>query len=87
MAAMTYAIGHLLQQQSRGVRHGYRLLSIEPYTTKHGYESKLLTWTGTCAVCGRQFECRSGRRPHHLPRTCEHHRRQFRAPTHRKEAA
>jgi hypothetical protein len=86
---MTHQPGALIQQQARGLHHGYQLLAVDDYKNRFGFASKLLTWLGTCAVCGRQFTARSGRRPKGLVRTCGFHRGQFRRrPTKRiKDAA
>jgi hypothetical protein len=74
---MTYQIGDRIQQRTRRGRFGYRLEGIEPYIRVDSAPSAILTWVGACAHCGKQFECRSGRRPKWLPRTCEQHRRKF----------
>jgi hypothetical protein len=75
---MNYQIGHRIQQQTRNGRFGYRLESVEPYTTIRGVPSAILTWRGTCAVCGAAFSVTSGRKPARwLQRTCEQHRRKF----------
>ena len=76
--SMNYQIGHRIQQQTRNGRFGYRLESVEPYTTIRGVPSAILTWRGTCAVCGAAFSVTSGRKPARwLQRTCEQHRRKF----------
>jgi hypothetical protein len=76
---MSYQVGDRIQQQANGLRFGYRLLSVEPYVNRFGFQSTLLTWHATCAVCGKAFEARSGRRRKALPRTCPAHRGNFRA--------
>jgi hypothetical protein len=74
---MTHQPGDVIQQQARGQLFGYQLLCVEAYTNRFGYPSHLLTWHATCALCGRTFQTKSGRRPKSLPRTCEVHRGQF----------
>jgi hypothetical protein len=75
---MRYEIGEWLQQRARGVHHGYKLTAISDYTTKRGHASKVLTWLGSCACCGRPFTATSGRRPKCLARTCPDHRGKYR---------
>jgi hypothetical protein len=59
---MNYQIGHRIQQQTRNGRFGYRLESVEPYTTIRGVPSAILTWRGTCAVCGAAFSVHFGQK-------------------------
>jgi hypothetical protein len=52
----------------------YTLLEVAPYITKSGRAAKLLTWEGTCTVCGEEFTFQSGKARFHPTATCEHHR-------------
>ena len=52
----------------------YLLLRTEPYTTKFGYPSELLTWQGHCVVCGNKFTFKTGRSKFFPTASCKKHR-------------
>lgn len=56
--------------------HIYRLVGSRPHVTRHGRQSAVLTWRGTCADCGGPFEFMTGREfPRYVNRRCRKHRK------------
>jgi hypothetical protein len=77
---LQYAVSDQVEQKTRNGRFGYQLTDIKPYTTIHGVPSAILTWRGTCAVCGAPFTVTTGRQPPRwLRRTCPKHRGHYKA--------
>ena len=68
----TIEIGKRITAQSRQ----YVLLKAEPYTTKYGHASELLTWEGRCVICDKKFIFKSGRSKFEPTATCKKHRGQ-----------
>ena len=52
----------------------YRLVSLEPYTSKSGFAGDLLVWEGCCSTCGHYFNFRTGRSKFYPTANCENHR-------------
>jgi hypothetical protein len=61
----------------------YTLVSREQVTTPNG-EKTLVTWRGTCAVCGNAFEFQARGHRGRLLRTCTEHRNAWTPPLPRK---
>jgi len=52
-------------------------IEAEPYLTKKGKQSAVLTWEAHCPECGSPFEVKSGPRvdPSKFPLRCKQHRK------------
>jgi len=75
MPPIRFSLGQRIVQTTKtGGCYGYTLTAADPYLTKAGAPSAVLTWAGTCAVCGEVFSATSGRKPRELVRTCLSHR-------------
>jgi hypothetical protein len=53
----------------------YKIVNVEPYYSKTGSRTKLITWLGTCVVCGYEFHFQSGAK-FWPTATCPEHRGQ-----------
>jgi len=79
MPPIRFALGQrIVQTTITGGSYSYTLTAARPYQTKAGAPSAVLTWAGTCAVCGDAFSATSGRKPRELVRTCRSHRGTYR---------
>jgi len=54
-----------------GREHLYLLVGRKPHTNKHGFDTEVLVWRGSCADCTSAFEVStSSKPPRYLTRRC-----------------
>jgi hypothetical protein len=61
--AVKYQIGHTLRQRAKGQDHSYTLSGTFQTVNRHGFDAKVLVWTGNCATCGCSFEATPDQHP------------------------
>ncbi len=69
--------GTIRVDSANGADFLYRLVGKRQYIRKDGDVSTVLTWSGRCAVCHREFTSPSWLGADALPRTCVAHRGQW----------
>jgi hypothetical protein len=52
----------------------YELIGVEPYVTRGGRETAVLTWRSHCAECGEPFVFKTGMRTESCSRRCKTHK-------------
>jgi hypothetical protein len=64
----------VITQRAGGISHTYTLINERPYRNRHGHETRILIWSGTCRVCGEPFSVTSPPKPsRYMTRTCPKH--------------